>query len=86
MRYARYLGSWKFSALAYYIFGNVIAIDNLNQNFGHTFKWRNLDEGFEEAKIVRKPIFLLIYKIGCPTCEKLKPKFTKSIRINDLSQ
>lgn len=87
MRYTRCLGSWKFSALACHIFGNVIAHDNdRNDGFGHMYKWRRLKEGFDEAKVTRKPIFLLIYKTGCPTCEKLKPKFTKSIRIQDLSQ
>ncbi|EFN82717.1 thioredoxin domain-containing protein 12 [Harpegnathos saltator] len=85
MRYARCLGSWKLGALACYLFGNVIAIDD-RQGFGHMFKWRNLEEAFDEARIVRKPIFLLIYKSGCPTCEKLKPKFRNSLRIHDLSQ
>ncbi|XP_014472094.1 PREDICTED: thioredoxin domain-containing protein 12-like [Dinoponera quadriceps] len=85
MRYARYLGSWKFRALACYMFGNAMAIND-DLSFGYIFKWKNLAEGFDEAKVIRKPIFLLIYKTGCPTCEKLKPKFRKSIRILDLSQ
>ncbi|XP_011703689.1 PREDICTED: thioredoxin domain-containing protein 12-like isoform X2 [Wasmannia auropunctata] len=86
MRYAKCLGSLNVTALAcYYVFGNVIAADD-DSNFGRMYKWRNLQEGFQEAKISRKPIFLLIYKPGCPTCEKLKPKFTNSIRILDLSQ
>lgn len=84
------LGSLNITALACYyycVFGNVIAADDdSNRNFGRMYKWRNLQEGFQEAKICRKPIFLLIYKPGCPTCEKLKPKFSNSIRILDLSQ
>ncbi|XP_032665776.1 thioredoxin domain-containing protein 12-like [Odontomachus brunneus] len=87
MRFSRCFGSWKFRTLMCYVFGNVIAANNdMNQSFERMFKWRNLQEGFDEAKIVRKPIFLLIYKTGCPTCDKLKPKFTKSIRLHDLSQ
>ncbi|TGZ43782.1 thioredoxin domain-containing protein 12 isoform X1 [Temnothorax longispinosus] len=92
MRYAKCLGSLNVPALAYYygyccIFRNVIAADDdPNRNFGRMYKWRNLQEGFQEAKICRKPIFLLIHKPGCPTCEKLKPKFANSIRILDLSE
>ncbi|KYQ59836.1 Thioredoxin domain-containing protein 12 [Trachymyrmex zeteki] len=94
MRYAKCLGSLNVTAALvcyYYIFGNVIAAadDDSNRNsrnFERMYKWRNLQEGFQEAKICRKPIFLLIHKPGCPTCEKLKPKFTNSIRILDLSQ
>ncbi|KAG5329202.1 TXD12 protein, partial [Acromyrmex charruanus] len=91
MRYAKCLGSLNVTTALvyyYYIFGNVIAAadDDSNRNFERTYKWRNLQEGFEEAKICRKPIFLLIYKLGCPTCEKLKPKFTNSIKIVNLSQ
>ncbi|XP_011629575.1 thioredoxin domain-containing protein 12-like [Pogonomyrmex barbatus] len=88
MRYARCLGSLNATALAYYyyVFGNVIAANDSNRDFGRMYKWRNLQEGFQDAKISRKPIFLLIHKSGCPTCEKLKPKFANSIRILDLSQ
>ncbi|XP_050458531.1 thioredoxin domain-containing protein 12-like [Cataglyphis hispanica] len=86
MRYAKYLvGSVNFTALAYYVFGNA-ADNNLNNVFGQMYKWKNLQEGFREAKISRKPIFLLIHKPGCPTCEKLKPKFINSIRLLDLSK
>ncbi|XP_012536084.1 thioredoxin domain-containing protein 12-like [Monomorium pharaonis] len=88
MRYMKCLGSYNVPVLAccYYIFRNVIAAGDSNRSFGCMYKWRNLQEGFQEAKISRKPIFLLIYKPGCPTCEKLKPKFNNSIRILDLSQ
>lgn len=87
MRYAKCLNSLSFTTLTYYIFRNVItAGDDLNHGFGQMYKWRNLQEGFQEAAISRKPIFLLIHKPGCPTCEKLKPKFANAIRILDLSQ
>ena len=89
MRYAKCLGSLNVTTALiyyYYIFGNVIADDDSNRNFERAYKWRNLQEGFQEAKICRKPIFLLIYKLGCPTCEQLKPKFTNSSKILNLSQ
>ncbi|XP_012227694.2 thioredoxin domain-containing protein 12-like [Linepithema humile] len=88
MRYAyKCLNSLSFTTLTYYIFRNVSAAgDDLNHGFGQMYKWRNLQEGFQEAKVSRKPIFLLIHKPGCPTCEKLKPKFANAIRILDLSQ
>jgi len=71
----------------HYVFGSAIAAkDDSSYNFGHMYKWKNLQEGFQEAKVCRKPIFLLIHKPGCPTCEKLKPKFTNSIRLLDLSK
>ncbi|KYM79510.1 Thioredoxin domain-containing protein 12 [Atta colombica] len=91
MRYAKYLGFLNVTTALiyyYYIFGNVIAAadDDSNRNFERMYKWRNLQKGFQEAKIYKKPIFLLIHKPGCPTCEKLKPKFTNSIKILNLSQ
>ncbi|XP_018341476.1 PREDICTED: thioredoxin domain-containing protein 12-like [Trachymyrmex septentrionalis] len=91
MRYAKCLGSLNVTTALvyyYYIFGNVIAAadDDSNRNFERMYKWKNLREGFQEAKISRKPIFLLIHKPGCPTCEKLKPRFTNSIKILNLSQ
>lgn len=86
MRYMKCFGSLNFTNLVNYIFGNVSAADdNANYNFGQMYKWKSLQEGFEEAKISRKPVFLLIHKPGCPSCEKLKDKFAKSIRILDLS-
>ncbi|XP_025267275.1 thioredoxin domain-containing protein 12-like [Camponotus floridanus] len=87
MRYAKCLvGSANLTALMYhYVFGSA-AEDDSNYNFSHMYKWKNLQEGFQEAKVCRKPIFLLIHKPGCPTCEKLKPKFTNSIRLLDLSK
>ncbi|EZA53130.1 hypothetical protein DMN91_005424 [Ooceraea biroi] len=86
MRYAKCLDLLKFTALAYHICGKVTAADDNSNNFGQMYKWKNLQDGFAEAKVSRKPIFLLIHKAGCPTCEKLKPKFTNSIRILDLSK
>ncbi|XP_029678751.1 thioredoxin domain-containing protein 12-like [Formica exsecta] len=88
MRYVKCLvGSVNFTALANYIFGSAVsADDDSNNHFGHMYKWKNLQEGFREAKVCRKPIFLLIHKPGCPTCEKLKPKFINSIRLLDLSK
>ncbi|XP_029164062.1 thioredoxin domain-containing protein 12-like [Nylanderia fulva] len=86
MRYAKRLGFKNFTTLACYIFGTAVVANDDSNYFGHMYKWKNLRDGFREAKICRKPIFLLIHKPGCPTCEKLKPKFINSIRLLDLSK
>ncbi|KAL0117165.1 hypothetical protein PUN28_010186 [Cardiocondyla obscurior] len=87
MRYAKCLGSLNIAGLVCYsVFGSVIAADNDTTNFERAYKWRSLSEGFREAKTSRKPIFLLVHKPGCPTCENLQAKIVKSIRILDLSQ
>lgn len=58
---------------------------NFEANFEQLFKWRSLKYGFQEAVASNKPIFLLIYKKQCPSCQKLKQNFSKSIRLMDLS-
>jgi len=85
MRYAKCFNFLRFTALIYHIYGKVNATDD-SHDFGEMYKWKNLQEAYKEAKDNRKPIFLLIHKIGCPTCEQLKPKFINSIRILDLSK
>ncbi|XP_011313759.1 thioredoxin domain-containing protein 12-like [Fopius arisanus] len=54
--------------------------------FGNSYKWRNLSGGFEEAKKSGKPIFLIIHKPKCPACIKLKDKFSRSVKLIDISQ
>ncbi|XP_076649978.1 thioredoxin domain-containing protein 12 [Halictus rubicundus] len=61
-------------------------IENPNCILEHLFKWKSFDNGFVEAKRTEKPIFLFIYKIGCPACEILKEKVSKSVRLMDLSE
>ncbi|XP_076287243.1 thioredoxin domain-containing protein 12 [Lasioglossum baleicum] len=63
-------------------------IENANSNciLEHLFKWKSFDNGFREAKQTDKPIFLFVYKIGCPACEILKEKVSKSVRVMDLSE
>lgn len=58
---------------------------NYEADFERLFKWKSLKCGFQEVKIVQKPIFLFIYKVQCPSCQKLKQKFSKSIHLMDLS-
>ncbi|XP_034944107.1 thioredoxin domain-containing protein 12-like isoform X2 [Chelonus insularis] len=53
--------------------------------FGTAYKWRSLPGGLQEARRTGKPIFLLIHKITCPSCQKLKEKFSRSIKLIDLS-
>lgn len=57
---------------------------NYEADFERLFKWKSL-KYFQEVKIVQKPIFLFIYKVQCPSCQKLKQKFSKSMYLMDLS-
>ncbi|XP_071878043.1 thioredoxin domain-containing protein 12 [Bombus fervidus] len=62
-----------------------IGDSNCDKSFERLFKWRSVTYGFQEAKVVNKPIFLLIHKMQCPSCQKLKQKFSNSVRLMDLS-
>ncbi|XP_033340574.1 thioredoxin domain-containing protein 12 [Megalopta genalis] len=81
IQYLRYLSAFSILKLANQLAGN----EDPNCILEHLFKWKSFDNGFEEAKQTEKPIFLFVYKIGCPACEVLKEKFSKSVRIMDLS-
>lgn len=63
------------------------SVDNGNFNeFNTLYKWYNIQDAFIEAKRTRKCIFLLIQNSWCPSCKKLKNKFSKSLRLIDLSK
>ncbi|XP_078043530.1 thioredoxin domain-containing protein 12 [Augochlora pura] len=81
IQYLGYLSAFSIVKLANQLAGNA----DPNCILEHLFKWKTFDNGFEEAEKTQKPIFLFVYKIGCPACEILKEKFSKSVRIMDLS-
>ena len=84
----KFLGALNIIALANQIVGNnLINTGGSNSviSFEQLFKWKSFAYGFQEASAVNKPIFLLIYKAQCPSCQKLKQKFFKSVRLMDLS-
>ncbi|XP_063988407.1 thioredoxin domain-containing protein 12-like [Diachasmimorpha longicaudata] len=86
--------------LKYFWNGNIIALadhaveallahsgeDELDHGFGKSYKWKNLQRGFEEAKQSGKAIFLIIHTTTCPACIKLREKFSKSVKLIDMSQ
>ncbi|KOC63237.1 Thioredoxin domain-containing protein 12 [Habropoda laboriosa] len=84
----KYLSALNLINLANHLIGNNLTLirnSNCESDFEQLFKWRPLKDGFEEAKIIQKPIFLLIHKPQCPSCQKLKKTFAKSVRLMDLS-
>ncbi|KAK1121360.1 hypothetical protein K0M31_010654 [Melipona bicolor] len=84
----KFLGALNIIALANQIVGNNLINTGSSNNaisFEQLFKWKSFAYGFQEARAVNKPIFLLIYKAQCPSCQKLKQKFFKSVRLMDLS-
>ncbi|CAK9797764.1 Thioredoxin domain-containing protein 12 [Anthophora quadrimaculata] len=84
----KYLGAFNLINLANHLVGNNLVLtenSNYDIDFEQLFKWKSLKDGFEEAKVIQKPIFLLIHKPQCISCQKLKKTFSKSMRIMDLS-
>ena len=57
-----------------------------DRGFGKEFQWRTLNDAFQEAKLNRKPIFLVIHRSWCPACQKLRANFEKSMKLLDLSK
>eukprot|EP00343_Euplotes_focardii_P011294 CAMPEP_0205831152 /NCGR_PEP_ID=MMETSP0206-20130828/43226_1 /ASSEMBLY_ACC=CAM_ASM_000279 /TAXON_ID=36767 /ORGANISM="Euplotes focardii, Strain TN1" /LENGTH=149 /DNA_ID=CAMNT_0053135507 /DNA_START=22 /DNA_END=468 /DNA_ORIENTATION=+ len=53
--------------------------------FNDAINWRTWDEGHEEAKASGKPIMLIIHKTWCGACKRLKPEFSSSKDIWELS-
>ncbi|XP_031826525.1 thioredoxin domain-containing protein 12 [Nomia melanderi] len=86
IRCFRFLNSFNLIKLVNEVTEDVFstAID-CDHNFEQLFKWKSFDNGFSEAKLIKKPIFFLIYKLGCPACDQLKEKFSKSVRLMDLT-
>ncbi|XP_046427535.1 thioredoxin domain-containing protein 12-like [Neodiprion fabricii] len=73
------------------VVARVIAQDSGNENsgdhgFGLSYRWRSVSGGFTEAKKTRKPIMVVVHKLGCPACANLRPKFANSLKLLDLSQ
>lgn len=84
----KFLSALNVISLANQIVGNNLINTGGSTNaisFEQLFKWKSFAYGFQEASAVNKPIFLLIYKAQCPSCQKLKQKFFKSVRLMDLS-
>lgn len=87
-KWIKFFSTINLIALANQIVGNNllnIGDSNCDKSFERLFKWRSVTYGFQEAKVVNKPIFLLIHKMQCPSCQKLKQKFSNSVRLMDLS-
>lgn len=59
---------------------------NLARGFNDEIEWLNMEDGLEQAKLQKKPVFMLIHKSWCGACKALKPKFTTSIEILALSK
>lgn len=87
----KYASVLNLASIADQVVGLALASGDLNnfdsdRGFGHIFKWRTLNDAFHEAKVTRKPIFLVIHRPWCPACKKLKVNFEKSIKLLDLSK
>ncbi|XP_076248373.1 thioredoxin domain-containing protein 12 [Calliopsis andreniformis] len=88
IQYIKYLSSLNLINLANHIVANTLlntGETHCDSTFEQLYKWRSFKDGFEEAKITNKPVFLLIHKFTCPACHKLKYRLTKSVRLMDLS-
>ncbi|XP_015127889.1 thioredoxin domain-containing protein 12 [Diachasma alloeum] len=88
-QYFKYFWNGSIIALADQLVETLLAYggeDELDYGFGKSYKWRYLPRGFQEAKQTGKPIFLVIHKTTCPACVKLKEKFSRSVKLIDMSQ
>lgn len=86
-QYFKYFSSFSIISLADKV---VLSLSNsnvkLDNGFGNEYKWQTLTQGFKEAKHLKKPIFLVVHKLTCPACIELKDKFSKSIKLIELSR
>ncbi|XP_043248674.1 thioredoxin domain-containing protein 12-like [Colletes gigas] len=85
IRCFKYVSSFSLVDLASQVIGNDLIITECDGSFDRLFKWRRFQNGFKEAKACRKPILLFVHKPLCPACQTLKQKFSKSVRLMDLS-
>ncbi|XP_034182621.1 thioredoxin domain-containing protein 12 [Osmia lignaria lignaria] len=84
----KYLSSLNFINLANDIVANnILTVKDTNSDagFDQLFKWKSFSNGFNEAKTLKKPVFLMIHKEFCPACQRLKEKFAKCVRLMDIS-
>ena len=87
----KYVSALNLSSIVDQVVGTMLASGDGNNvvsdgGFGQVYRWKSLDYAFQEAKITRKPIFLLIHRPWCPACKKLKIKFSKSMKLLDISK
>jgi protein-disulfide reductase (glutathione) len=57
-----------------------------SNGFGDGISWLTLDEAKTAAAAQNKPIMLIIHKSWCGACKALKPKFSESAIIAELSE
>uniref|UniRef100_A0A1B6F7V0 Thioredoxin domain-containing protein 12 n=1 Tax=Cuerna arida TaxID=1464854 RepID=A0A1B6F7V0_9HEMI len=75
-----------FYCVGCFIFKVKASEHNLARGFGDHIMWHTLDEALVEAKSSSQPIMLVIHKSWCGACKALKPKFSESKEIAELSK
>eukprot|EP01098_Paradermamoeba_levis_P008070 TRINITY_DN3357_c0_g1_i4.p1 TRINITY_DN3357_c0_g1~~TRINITY_DN3357_c0_g1_i4.p1 ORF type:complete len:202 (-),score=91.73 TRINITY_DN3357_c0_g1_i4:75-611(-) len=63
-----------------------VAGESLARGYNEKIAWKDLKDGFEEAKKDDKPIMMLMVKSACEACDLLKDVFVKSQKIFEHSQ
>ncbi|WP_411017663.1 thioredoxin family protein, partial [Salmonella sp. s51090] len=53
--------------------------------WGQDIQWTTLDNAYDKAKELKKPILLIIHKSWCSACKALKKKFVNCQKVADLS-
>ncbi|KXJ18963.1 thioredoxin domain-containing protein 12 [Exaiptasia diaphana] len=56
------------------------------RGWGDHIDWKTLEEGKLEAQNSRKPMMIVVHKSWCGACKALKPRFSTSSEIADLSR
>lgn len=64
---------------------SVIA-SGLDNGMGEFYEWHSLEDGLTLSSETGKPLMLIIHKSWCGACKALKPQFSKSDKILELSK
>jgi len=75
-----------FGQAANMFFGTLQAATDLARGWGKNMKWVSLKEGQQMAREQNKPAMVVIHKTWCRACKALKPRFSNSREIEQLSQ